>query len=195
MIVHLRGELIEKSPVSAVIEAGGVGYELFIPVSTYEKLPRAGETVKLLVSHIVRDDGETLFGFATPDEREMFTLLFSVSGVGPKTAIQILSAASLNELASSIAGGDVKRVSSIKGVGKKTAGKICVELKDKVNKFVFASIQGSSGVSSMALDSVMALRALGFSEEASSKMVTEVFSSHPEADTVEKVVKLALASR
>ena len=195
MIVHIRGELTEKSPVSAVVEAGGVGYELFIPISTYEKLPRTGENVKLLVSHIVREDGETLFGFSTPQEREMFTLLFSVSGVGPKSALQILSSASLSELATSISSSDVKRVSSIKGIGKKTAGKICLELKDKVDKFVFASVKGSPLASSIAGDSVMALRALGFSDEASSKMVADVFASHPDADTVEKVVKMALSSR
>lgn len=195
MIVHIRGALVEKSPARAVIEAAGVGYELFIPVSTYEKLPRPGEEAMLLVSHIVRDDGETLFGFATSAEREMFRLLVSVSGVGPRTAVQILSSSSLAELATAIAGGDVKRVSAIKGVGKKTAGKVCVELKDRVDGFVFASASAGKSGSSIAGDAVMALRALGFSDEASSRMVSEVLSSRPDIDSVEKAVKLALASR
>lgn len=195
MIVHIRGVLVEKSPARAVVEAAGVGYEIFIPISTYDKLPRVGENTKLLISHIVREDDEILFGFSTEDEREMFRLLLSVSGVGAKTAIQMLSAASLSELATAIAGGDVKRISSIKGVGKKTAGKVCVELKDRVNAFVFAASSSGAQNSSVAGDAVMALRALGFSDEASSKMVAEVLSSKTDADTVEKVVKLALASR
>jgi Holliday junction DNA helicase RuvA subunit len=136
MIAYIRGILAEKEPTRAVVEAGGVGYELFIPLSTYDRLPRQGEEAKLLAAHVVRDDAEALFGFATAEEREMFTMLVSVSGVGPKIALSMLSGTSLGDLAQAIAGGDVKRISSIKGVGRKTAGKICVELKDKVSQLV-----------------------------------------------------------
>ena len=133
MIAYIRGVLSEKAPDRVVIEAGGVGYELLIPVSSFDRLPREGGEVKLLVWHCVREDDEMLFGFATKEEREMFLKLTQVSGVGPKIALAILSGSSIGELSLAIASGNAKRISSIKGVGKKTAEKICVELKDKVN--------------------------------------------------------------
>lgn len=195
MIVHIRGTLAEKSPARTVIEAGGVGYELLIPLSTYEKLPREGSEVKLLAFHCVREDDEILFGFATEDEREMFAKLTSVSGVGPKIALAILSGSSVSELSMSIVGGDVKRISAIKGVGKKTAEKICVDLRDKVNVFAGRASSGGEAASPVLRDAVSALRALGFNEETSAKMVADVFAKDPKIDSVEKVIKLALGSR
>ena len=195
MIAYIRGELVEKSPTRAVIEAGGVGYELIIPVSTYEKLPRTGQESKLLAYHVVREDDEMLFGFATEDERTMFARLTSVSGVGPKIAIAILSGSSVGELAMSVAGGDAKRLSAIKGVGKKTAEKICVELKDKMDVFAGRLAGGEAGASPVVSDALSALRALGFSEEVSSKMVTDVLAKNPAADSVEKIIKIALGSK
>ena len=196
MIAYVRGVLGEKSPTTAVVEAAGVGYEMLIPLSTYERLPREGGEVKLLAFHSVRDDDETLFGFATENERELFSRLTGVSGVGPKTALAILSGASVSELASSIVSGDAKRISAIKGVGKKTAEKICVELRDKVGALAFGSDDPSSPMrSGVAADAVTALRALGFGDEASAKMVSDVLAKNPGADNVEKVIKLALASR
>ena len=125
----------------------------------------------------------------------MFTMLVSVSGVGPKIALSMLSGTSLGDLAQAIAGGDVKRISSIKGVGRKTAGKICVELKDKVGQFAFAAAGGAPGAAPMANDAIMALRALGFAEDASAKMVADVLAANPSVDSVGQVVKLALAAR
>ena len=178
-----------------VVEAAGVGYELLIPLSTYDRLPREGGEVKLLAFHSVREDDEVLFGFATADERALFVQLTSVSGVGPKIAIAILSGASISELATAIAGGDAKRISAIKGVGKKTAEKICVELRDKVSGFVFAG-KGPDGAGAVvAQDALAALRALGFNEETSAKMVADVLAKNPNADSVEKVIRLALAGK
>ena len=139
MITYVRGILAEKSPTRAVLEAAGIGYELLIPISTYEKLPREGSEAKLLAYHSVREDDETLFGFATANERELFVKLTGVSGVGPKIALAILSGASVGELALAIASGDAKRLATVKGVGKKTAAKICVDLKDKVDALAFAA--------------------------------------------------------
>ena len=196
MIAYVRGAVAEKEPTRVVIEAGGVGYELLIPVSTYEKLPRIGSEAKLLAYHCVREDDEILFGFATADEREMFGKLTSVSGVGPKIALAILSGSSVGELSMAIVGGDAKRIAAIKGVGKKTAEKICVELRDKVNALAFAAGHGDKEVASpIAADALAALRALGFNEETSSKMVAEVLAKHPEADSVEKIIKLSLAGK
>ena len=197
MIAYVRGTLVEKEPTRAVIEAGGVGYELLIPLSTYEKLPRTGSEARLLAYHCVREDDEILFGFATDDEKAMFAKLTSVSGVGPKIALAILSGSSIAELSMSIAGGDFKRISAIKGVGKKTAEKICVELKDKVSEFAFSGRDGGPGRAAPPVmqDAVAALRALGFNEETSSKMVADVLAKNPAVDSVEAIIKLALSGR
>ena len=195
MIAYIRGMLIEKEPTRAVLEAGGVGYELLVPLSTYEKLPRTGSEAKLLAYHCVREDDEILFGFATDDEKAMFAKLTSVSGVGPKIALAILSGSSVGELSMSIAGGDAKRLAAIKGVGKKTAEKICVELRDKVSEFAFSGRGGEGSPSPIAKDAIAALRALGFNEETSAKMVSDVLARDAAADSVEKVIKAALAGK
>ena len=195
MISYIRGVLAEKEPTRAVIEAGGVGYELLVPLSTYEKLPRVGSEVKLLAYHCVREDDEILFGFWADDEKAMFAKLTSVSGVGPKIALAILSGSSVAELSMSIAGGDAKRISAIKGVGKKTAEKICVELRDKVSEFAFSGSGDRNVAAPLARDAVAALRALGFNEETSSKMVADVLAKDSSIDSVEKIIKLALSGR
>ena len=195
MIAFIRGILVEKEPTRVVVEAGGVGYEILVPLSTYEKLPRTGSEAKLLTYHCVREDDEILFGFWSDDEKAMFAKLTSVSGVGPKIALAILSGSSVGELSMSIAGGDAKRIAAIKGVGKKTAEKICVELKDKVSGLAMSSHSGGGAASPVVSDAVAALRALGFNEETSSKMVADVLAKHPDVDSVEKIIKLSLSER
>jgi len=195
MIAYIKGILAEKEPTRVVIEAAGVGYEVLIPLSTYDKLPREGSETKLLTSHCVREDDEILFGFATGDEREIFAKLTSVSGVGPKIAIAILSGTSIGELAMAISSGDAKRISAIKGVGKKTAEKICIELRDKVDALAFRRKDGGGKSSSVAADAVAALRALGFSDETSSKMVADVFAKNPDEDSLDAIIRLALAGK
>jgi Holliday junction DNA helicase RuvA len=199
VIAYIRGSLVEKSPDRVVIEAAGVGYEMFIPVSTLDKLPREGEDVKLLAWHCVREDDEMLFGFATAAEREMFLKLTQVSGVGPRIALAILSGTSIGELSLAIASGNAKRISAIKGVGKKTAEKICVELKDKVNPIealaASSRTSGDDAKAPMLRDAILALSALGFNEETSNRMVTGVIQANPSANDVETVVRLALSGR
>lgn len=197
MIAYIRGILSEKNPARVVVEAAGVGYELFIPLSTYERLPREGGEVKLLAFHCVREDDEILFGFATAEERELFSKLTGVSGVGPKIALAILSGGSVGEISLAIAGGNAKRISSVKGVGKKTAEKICIELKDKVNAIAALSAsggRGSAGPAPMLRDAILALSALGFSEETANKMVGSAIAEHPEAKGTEEVIRLALSA-
>ena len=199
MIAYIRGVLAEKGPDRVVIEAGGVGYELLIPVSTFDRLPKEGGEVKLLAWHCVREDDELLFGFATKEEREMFLKLTQVSGVGPKIALAILSGSSIGELSLAIASGNAKRISSIKGVGKKTAEKICVELKDKVNAIeaLAATSRRSGNDAKMPIlhDAILALTALGFNDETANKMVSKVLADNPSVKDVETLVRLALASR
>ena len=195
MIAYVSGTLAEKTPARIVVEACGVGYEMSISLSTYDRLPATGSPAKVFAYHHVREDGETLFGFATEDEKEMFGKLTGVSGVGPKIALAILSGLTLADLSLAIASGEAKRISAVKGVGKKTAEKICVELKDKVN--AFKAMSSASGTRSKAFlrDAVLALAALGYGEENASKMVSQVVSGHPEAEDTETVIRLALAGR
>jgi Holliday junction DNA helicase RuvA len=198
MIAYVRGVLAEKAPDRVVIEAGGVGYELLIPVSTFDKLPREGGEVKLLAWHCVREDDEMLFGFAAKEEREMFLKLTQVSGVGPKIALAILSGSSIGELSLAIASGNAKRISSIKGVGKKTAEKICVELKDKVSALAAlasASRRGEDSKAPIVRDAILALSALGFGEENANKMVSKVISSEPGVKDAETLIRLALSAK
>ena len=195
MIAYIRGTLAEKDPTRVVIEAAGVGYELTIPLSTFDRLPKTGAEAKLLAYHCVREDDETLFGFATEAEKAMFAKLTSVSGVGPKIAIAILSGSSIGELSLAIASGNAKRISSIKGVGKKTAEKICIELKDKVNAIEALAATGRGGkgeISPMLHDAILALSALGFNEETANKMVGQVVAAHPEAKDTETIIRFAL---
>ena len=198
MIAYVRGVLTEKDPTRVVVEAAGVGYEVLIPLSTFDRLPKAGGEVKLLTFHCVREDDEILFGFATPAEKELFVKLTAVSGVGPKIALSILSGGSVGELALAIASGNAKRISSIKGVGKKTAEKICLELQDKVNAIEALSASQRAGAGKEAAapvlrDAILALSALGFSEETANKMVGDVVAKHPEAKDTETLVRLALS--
>jgi Holliday junction DNA helicase RuvA len=195
MIAYIRGTLAEKDMTRVVVEAAGVGYELLIPLSTFDKLPREGGEVKLLAWHCVREDDEILFGFATAQEREMFAKLTAVSGVGQKIALAILSGSSVGELSMAIASGDAKRISAIKGVGRKTAEKICVELRDKVDLFAAGALSAGKAENSVIRDAVAALRALGFNEETSSKMVAEAMSADPSLDNVEAIIKKTLKSR
>lgn len=199
MIAYIRGTLAAKDFDKVVVEAAGVGYELFISLSTYDKLPREGEEVKLLAWHCVREDDEILFGFAAKEEREMFLKLTQVSGVGPKIALAILSGTSIGELSLAIASGNAKLIASVKGVGKKTAEKICVELKDKVNAMA-ALAAASKGVrddgrSLIARDAILALSALGFGEEVANKMVASAIADNPQAADVESIIRKALSKK
>ena len=196
MIAYIRGLLVEKEPTRAIVEASGVGYEMLISLSTYDRLPKTGAEVKLLAYHNVREDDETLYGFFTAAERELFARLTAVSGVGPKIALAILSGGSIGEISLAIASGNAKRLSSIKGVGKKTAEKICIELKDKINAIEALAATQSGGkksdASPMLRDAILALGALGFNEETANKMVSAALSANPDVKDVESIVRIAL---
>jgi Holliday junction DNA helicase RuvA len=133
MIAHLRGVLLEKHPNQAIVDVQGVGYELTIPVSTFTSLPEAGGEVKLRVHTHVREDALSLFGFTTREEKAMFEKLISVSGIGPKLAITILSGLATMELVNAIRNGDVAQLVRIPGIGKKTAERMVLELREKLD--------------------------------------------------------------
>jgi Holliday junction DNA helicase RuvA len=198
MIVYLRGILAEKSPTAVVVECGGVGYGALIPLSTYDRLPATGEETKLFTYHAVREDDELLFAFSTPAERDMFMLVNGVSGVGPKTALAVLSGFSIGDLQLAISQSDAKRIASVKGIGKKTAERIVVELKDKVNPIealAASSAATSKEQGAVLRDAMLALAALGFGEDAARKMVSDVLESDPGVNDTETVIKRALGGR
>ena len=193
MIAYVRGTLVEKEPTYAVIEAAGVGYELLISLNAYEELPKVGSEAKLLTYHSIREDDEALFGFASQDERELFMKLIGVSGVGPKTALSILSGSSMHELSLAISSGNAKRIAAIKGVGKKTAEKIIIELRDKVK--IVSGGKSGGGVSPAVRDAVLALSALGFSEEAANETIAKILEKDPGLDDTEALIRLALKAK
>ena len=167
MITFLRGKLVEALPTQAVVELHGVGYEVLIPLSSFDKLPPPGQEVHLLTQLIVREDAHVLYGFASAPERDMFRLLINhVGGIGPKTALNILSGMNVVTFRGAVANGDVKGLSQISGVGKKTAERIVVELRDKIGAagaWEAASAARSLSAADQKLnDAVLALLALGF---------------------------------
>src|SRR5208282_5454712 len=133
MITFLNGKLVESLPTQVVVEVNGVGYEALIPLSSFDKLPPPGQPVKLLTQLVIREAAHVLYGFMTSAERDLFRLLVStVAGIGPKIALNILSGMNATAVRGAVAGGDVKSLSQISGVGKKTAERIVVELRDKI---------------------------------------------------------------
>ncbi len=182
-----------------VIDVGGVGYEVFIPLSTYDHLPATGSECKLFTSHIVREDDELLYGFATDVERDMFGMITTVSGVGPKTALAVLSGFPIGELQLAIAEGNSKRLASIKGIGKKTGERIVVELKDKVNPIealaASTAVSGDRKKANIVRDALLALTALGFSEDTARKQVQKVMADDPQITDTETLIRRALAGK
>jgi Holliday junction DNA helicase RuvA len=196
MITFLEGELIEKEPARLVLNVGGVGYELFIPLSSYDKLPPPGTRCKILTWLCIREDAHTLYGFASDSERKFFLLLMSVSGIGPKTALGALSGMSVRELKSAIVSNDTKRISTISGIGKKTAERIIVELKDKISDGeALEVIAGESQTPDdlRARDAILALIALGFKQADAQAAIRKVLPALPAAAPVEDLVRRALA--
>ena len=169
MITFLHGKLTEALPTQVIVDVNGIGYEALIPLSSFDKLPQPGGEVKLLTHLVVREDAHVLYGFMTAAERELFRLLInSVSGIGPKTALNILSGMNAITFRGAVAGGDVKALSQISGVGKKTAERIIVELRDKMGAagtWEASSAQRALSPDDQKInDATLALMALGFKQ-------------------------------
>ena len=193
MITFLHGTIAEKMPTRVVVDVGGVGYEVLIPLSSYDRLPSVDDDVRILTFDHIREDTHQLFGFMTEQERGMFINLMGISGIGPKLALSALSGMSVKELTHALADGDTKRLSSISGVGKKVAERMVVELRDKMG-----SIEGSDPFADLSVgdsitrDSVMALMSLGYQEASARKMVLSVMKKADDGISVEDVIKSAL---
>ncbi len=195
-IRSLHGTLIEKTPAGIVLECGGVGYGVTVPLSTYDRLPAQGEEASLRIAHIIREDDQLLFGFATDRERTFFGALLSISGIGPKLALSVLSGLTPAELALAITEGDVRRLSSISGVGKKTAERIIVELKDKIDPLEAIAPRerqaGAAEASTSALrDAILSLVALGNKPDEARTMAQAAYEANPQA-SVQELIRMAL---
>lgn len=188
MITHLRGRLVEKTPTSVIIECGGIGYEVKISLNTYATIGN-DENIKLFTQFIVREDAQILYGFQAQEEREMFNLLTSVSGIGPNTAILMLSSLNPSDIANAIAQDDVATIKGIKGIGQKTAQRVIVDLKDKVLKFAGETNNLTILNNTIRFDALTALISLGFDKKAAEKALDKVFK---EQESVELLIKDAL---
>ncbi len=192
MIHFLRGTLLESYPTHVVMEVQGIGYLVHVPISTFDKLPAPPSEIKLLTWLQVREDAHTLYGFATTDERDLFKLLIDhVTGIGPKMALSVLSGSSTTQFRTSVIQNDIAALSRIKGVGKKTAERILVELRDKVGVSdawkTAAQSQPLTPVEQTRNDAVLALIALGYKQAEAQKVVTQLQTQNPAAATAELI--------
>lgn len=197
MITYVQGTIDEKQPMRVVLDVHGVGYELLIPLSSYDRLPKTGETVRLLVHEHIREDTHQLFGFVTAHERAAFELLLTISGVGPRLALSALSALSVRELKAAVLDGDTARLNGISGVGKKTAERMVLELRHKFDQADVLEAMGGlpdeGPGDSGSRDAVMALTALGYKDTDARKMVaTATKGTSADELSVEEIIKRAL---
>jgi Holliday junction DNA helicase RuvA len=196
VITFLEGRLTNSLPTQAVIDVNGVGYEVFIPLSSYDKLPSPGQPVRILTHLHVREDAQILYGFMTAAERDLFRLLVNhVSGIGPKLALAVLSGMSVNHFKAAVVNADVAALSKISGLGKKTAERIVLELKDKVG--VTAAWEAASAAhaptpeQAQANEAVLALIALGYKQVEAHRIVHDLQEKERDK-SAEELVKLAL---
>jgi Holliday junction DNA helicase RuvA len=197
MITFLHGKLVEALPTQVIVDLHGLGYEVLIPLSSYDKLPQPGQEVRLLTHLVVREDAHVLYGFMSVAEREVFRLLINtVSGIGPKIALNVLSGISVTSFRGAVANGDVKLLSQISGVGKKTAERIVVELKDKIGAAgaweAMSAQRALSPEDQKINDAVLALIALGFKQVEAHDTVRKAQGALGPQTSVEDLVRACL---
>lgn len=192
MIAHLSGTLAQKIPGEVVVDVGGVGYQVFIPLNVFYRLPEVGSAISLQIHTHVREDALQLFGFQDHGEKQLFLLLLGVSGIGPRLAINILSGIPAEELSRALKGGDQLRLVGIPGVGRKLAERMIVELKDKLAGLAPAPVGSvrTDGNSQLLLDAVSALVNLGYKRPEAEKAVREALKQGE--DSLEAVLKETL---
>ncbi len=197
MIAHLRGQILTKTPASVILDCGGVGYELLISVSTYTELGEPGVMAALHVHTHVREDAIQLFGFKEPTEKRLFEKLLTISGIGPKLALTVLSGISAERLVGAIRGGDHATLTKVPGIGKKTAERVVLELKDKLDDlagYAPASQPARPSLGAIAEDVLSALVNLGYGRPAAQKAVEAAARQKEEAADFELLFRAALAA-
>lgn len=188
MIGRLTGQLIEKRPPTVVLEVQGVGYEVDVPMSTFYQLPATGIAVTLFTHMVVREDAHLLFGFATDEERQVFRQLVRISGIGARTALAVLSGLSVSELFHAVSTQDGVRLTRIPGIGKKTAERLLLELRDKLVAGKELAVAGSAAA--VRSDAVNALLALGYSEKEAAAALGKVAPEASVQDAIRQALKL-----
>ena len=188
MIAQLNGKLVEKTPTALIIDCGGVGYAVKISLNTFSAIG-SKEAVKVYTKLIVREDAQLLYGFAEPIEREMFNHLISVSGIGPNTAMIMLSSMVPEEIATAIQTDDVKKIQSVKGIGAKTAERVIVDLRGKMLKMAFSTENIFTANNTNHFDALTALVSLGFDKKSAEKAIDKVSTGE---ESVEQLIKEAL---
>jgi Holliday junction DNA helicase RuvA len=196
MITFLDGKLVSALPTQATVDVNGVGYEVFIPLSSYDKLPAVGQPIRILTHLAVREDAHILYGFMTAPERDLFRLLVNnVSGIGPKLALAVLSGMSVTNFKTAVVNSDIGAISKISGLGKKTAERIVLELKDKLGVAaaweVAAAANAPTPEQGQANEAVLALIALGYKQVDAHKAVRDL-QTQGQTKSAEELVKLAL---
>ncbi len=197
MYEFIKGVLTDKDPMKAIVEAGGIGYKLMIPLSTYTQLPPIKTPVELYLSHIVREDAELLYAFATKESRDLFELILTVSGIGPKTSLAIIGHIDIAPFHRAIATSDITLLSKIPGIGKKTAERLVVEMRDKL---AAAEKKGKGSGASLAIDAESSLTSdafralinLGYPPLDAQKAVTKVSKEHREETDLGRFIAKAL---
>lgn len=192
MIGRLAGTLLEKSPPTVLVDVGGVGYEVDVPMSTFYDLPAAGERVTLLVQQVVREDAHLLYGFLRADERDAFRQLIRISGVGPRTALAVLSGMSVADLAQSVAMQESGRLQKVPGIGRKTAERLLLELKGKLAPEVGGA--GRAAEADAGIDVLHALLALGYSEREAAAAIRQLPAGTAVSDGIKQALKLLAKS-
>lgn len=199
MIVFLDGVLEEKEPTRVVVNVAGVGYEAAIPLSSYDRLPACGERVRLLTVPVVREDAHLLFGFTSAEERDAFLLLTSVNGIGPKLGLAVLSGLSVRDLKVAVAQGDAKRLAGVSGIGKKTAERIVLEMRDKLGKGdLLTAVAGGKApgpADAKLRDVLLALIALGHKQADAQRMVKDLAPEISPDVPLEEIIRKVLSGR
>lgn len=191
MYESIKGILIDKTPQKAVVEAGGIGYRLAIPLSTYTRLPDFQKSIQLFLSQVVREDSNTLYAFLLKEERDLFETLITLSGIGPKTALAIVGHLEISAFQRAIAAADVRLLSKIPGVGKKTAERLVIEMRDKFKGVKSKSVT-LSAADGIIGDAMNALLNLGYNPIEAQKAVQAVFEEKKDETDLGKIITAAL---
>ncbi|NOY78792.1 MAG: Holliday junction branch migration protein RuvA [Calditrichaeota bacterium] len=193
MISFLEGRIVQKFPTKIIMNVNGVGYEVNISLNTYEQLPRDRETIQILTYLHVREDSMQLYGFASADERDLFLKLIGISGVGPRLAQGMLSGTTPQDFKTAVLTNDLGRLTAIPGVGRKTAQRLVLDLKDKFQSDKLQDLAEPTPQETMSEEAVLALVSLGYKQGIAQKAVREVLHRKPELGTLEEIIKFSLA--
>lgn len=195
MIAQIKGQVVGKGTMDVVVDCGGVGYAVLVPLGTLDVVPEIGGSVTLLTILVVREDAFTLYGFATESERGAFKMLTAIQGIGGRIALGILSSTTITEFQRAVLQGNVHALMLLPGIGKKTAERMIVELRDKVAALLPSQHRGVPVSDQASADAVSALQALGFSKLAAEKLVKSALMANPCIQSSEELIRLALRTQ